>query len=180
MFARGDVDWLKNRYQGREKTGGGRIYPVFLRITNPIVFNSEMKLDDFVYSQDVNSDYVENALYSKFEDEESDFDLLVDKYETGDDEFRQEINRYAMNLAYNMEDPDGRINHAVEFARELAISAKENLIKSGYDGVKYKNSVEGGISWIAFYPNQIKSVFSKEFIDDPDIMKEGLKKKKNK
>lgn len=173
-FAIADNDWLKMRYQGRKTTGGGRVFPVFLKIENPMVFKRESDMDDFIYSQDVDSDYVEHALWDKLEDVgEDEYDDLVDKYEK-DEDFRQEVNPYAMALTYHMEDPDGNINHAVEFARELAVEAKEQLIKQGYDGVKYKNDVEGGISWIAFYPNQIKSAIGSSFTDDPDILKDSV------
>jgi len=175
-FAIADLDWLKNRSAGRN--GSGKIYPVFLRITNPAIFKGEDDLNDFIYSQDIDSDYVENAMYNLQEDG-NDFDDLVEEYENNEDK-RLEINMYAMSLANNMSDNFDMVNHPVEFARELGIEARKKLMNSGYDGVKYKNDIEGGISWIAFKPNQIKSVFSKGFSDNDDIMKEGGSYKKTK
>jgi len=34
---------------------------------------------------------------------------------------------------------------------------REFLLKKGYDGIKYKNTIEGDISWVAFKPEQVKS-----------------------
>lgn len=169
-FAIADVDWLRNRSAGRQ--GSGRVYPVFLNIKNPAVFQNETELNDFIYSRDIDSDYVEHALMDLQEDG-NDYDELVDEYENNEEK-KIEINMYAMSLANNMDDGMGDVNHPVEYARDLGSTARSELIRAGYDGVKYKNDVEGGISWIAFQPNQIKSALSSAYTDDPDITKESL------
>lgn len=173
-FAIADVDWLKNRSMGRD--GSGRVYPVFLKVTNPKIFKSEDELNDFIYSQDVDSDYVENAMMDLQEEEGIDYDELVEEYESSAEK-RIEINMYAMSLANNMEDPTGETNNAVEYAKDLGYETRESLINAGYDGVKYKNDIEGGISWIIFKPNQVKSIFAASYTDDEDIMKETTKPK---
>jgi hypothetical protein len=47
--------------------------------------------------------------------------------------------------------------------KERTIELLRILKKHGYDGVKYKNVIEdpGSISWIAFEPQQIKSIYNK-------------------
>jgi hypothetical protein len=47
-------------------------------------------------------------------------------------------------------------------------SLKDDVMAAGYDGVKYANDVEGGTSYIAFKPEQIKSATGNRGTFDPD------------
>src|SRR5690606_23907418 len=47
-------------------------------------------------------------------------------------------------------------------------SLREFLIEQGYDGVVYQNAFEGGESWIAFRPEQIKSATGNRGTFDPN------------
>jgi hypothetical protein len=178
-FANLDFDWLKKRKNLKGRNSSPRVYPVFLKIKNPKVYSSEDILNDFIFSQNANSEYVEFVMEIIANNGEQEYDDINDEYDSNE-QTRITINQQAMEYVANM-DSGGYdyTNHAAEFARELGQSAKEELIKHGHDGIKYKNDIEGGISWIAFFPNQIKSALGSKFSDNPDIkLEEDLSPKK--
>lgn len=56
------------------------------------------------------------------------------------------------------------------FIRENFEPVRALLESKGYDGVKYENTVEGDTSWVAFRPEQVKSVLgSRTFSRSPKI-----------
>ena len=115
-----------------------------------------------LYSQKSNDYLVDEAL-----SQEGDQDENGERYDS-DKEYREEINREAMSLGMDAEDPTLSIN----FAQDLAGSLRRDLQEKGYDGIEYTNNVEGGISDIIFEPNQAKSIWNQGTFsqDNPDIL----------
>ena len=158
----GKGDWMATRYEGEEEKP--RVIPVYLSIKNPKDFGAESNLRWFLYQGKVNgyeedsvvSILIENtfgweALHSLEEDEpDPEVQEFLKKYDS-EPEFRAEQHMWYLNV--NSSDEDTR----EDVARELASSGRSKLIQAGHDGIRYRNEVEGGVSWIAFRPNQIKS-----------------------
>lgn len=145
------VTWLKTRYV-QEGQAGGRVYPVYLSIDNPRVFNSEAELGDLVFSQDVGhlpqlDQIMWDTQYMGLGE-----DRFWEMYQA-DPEFRGEVNRIALERALGEDEPES----VAELVAELGWLAREELEAAGFDGVRYPNMVEGGTSWIAFDPTQVKS-----------------------
>jgi hypothetical protein len=166
LFAEGK-GWTSTRYEGEAEKP--RVIQVFLRITNPKDFGSEHNLREFINQGKVRGDAVDLALA---------YDLGVEPWEEGNEEavsqwyekyendaaFRAEQNRYLFEQHRNVE---GDAELLEEAAYDLASQAKSRLTTAGHDGVRYKNVVEGGHAWIAFAPDQIKSVYSQFNPKDP-------------
>jgi hypothetical protein len=163
-FAEG-AGWMKSRYElGDPKP---RVIPAYLFIKNAKNFGSEYNLRDFIYQQNpsgyASDELTREAMEADGLDSE-DFDNPKveewnNKYEN-DPEFRSEQNQWILEHA----EQDDTLN---EFAQDLARIAKSKLEEEGYDGIKYKNEVEGGTSWIAFSPEQIKSAIGNRGTFDP-------------
>lgn len=97
------------------------------------------------------------------------------------------IDDYGLSDGYNLAEAvlkTGVISR-VEYEKIMdtgySISAKRRLFvllnEKGYDGLVYKNAVEGSEdSWIPFWPNQIKSVFNNGSFSASDNIMEALGK----
>jgi hypothetical protein len=107
-----------------ERTAGSRIYPVYLNIKNPMIYDSYAELKNAIGPED----------------------------EIGKAVFNED-----MQLAINV-------------AIDLATQFRNNLINQGYDGIIYTNELDGGISYIAFNSNQIKSIYNTQPTLSDDIM----------
>jgi ADP-Ribosyltransferase in polyvalent proteins len=166
-FAMQSERWLKGRVEpeGIEKP---RVIPVDLHLRNPKDFGAESNLNEFIYEGDLNragyagEEILNHAMRADGiknpEDGGSDVDKWMEKYDS-DPEFRAEQNEWAFQWPHrsNFENENDLLSEA---AAELARQAKERLHKMGHDGVIYQNEVEGGTSYIAFHPEQIKSIFT--------------------
>ena len=148
--------FAKGLYGEREfESSGGRVLPVYLNISNPYVTSDSGMMDEML-SESYSSQSIEAAMGY---DEDS-----FEQYES-DPDYRAEINQKALELEQNEDEP------VFELAREMANNYQMKLRDAGHDGIQYKNEVEGGTSYIAFEPTQIKSIFNKGTFDEtnPDI-----------
>ena len=161
QFAEGR-GWTGSRYEGESEMP--RVIKVFLRITNPKDFGSEHNLREFINQGKVSGDALDIAMEAddiqpmEPEQEEA-AQEWYSKYEN-DQSFRVEQNQYLFERAQGGEGYDDELREA---AYELASEARQRLEMAGYDGIRYKNVVEGGTAWIAFAPNQVKSAWAQEF-----------------
>jgi len=138
-------------YGEREKQPeGGRVYPVFLKIENPYKTS-----DSGMFDRMMRGNYPHSDVDWELE-EDGDIEETSAKYES-DPEYRAEINERAVSNAAQRDEPD------FSLAQEMAADYRANLQKEGYDGIKYTNEVEGGTSWVAFHPAQIKSAIVSKF-----------------
>ena len=140
----------------RHAEGGHRVYPVHLRVTKPYV-TTESKLHDWMLRQGYGHYDVDTALIHHDDENGAEYDKSP--------AFRKKVNQYALEIA-DASDPS--------FAQEMAAKLRDHLISKGHDGIKYKNEVEGGTSWVAFKPEQIKSAIGNRGTydpNDPDIGK---------
>jgi hypothetical protein len=134
---------------------GGRIYPVYLRIVKPFVTTDSAMLDAML-GQEYNTSSVDWVLENESTDEQGNpinHDAVVDRYER-DVRFRSGINQSALEFE-NDSEPSEFI-----LAEEMAAMYRGKLIQRGYDGIIYKNEIEGGTSYIIFDPRQVKSAFN--------------------
>ena len=164
QFAQGE-GWTKSRYEGESEAP--RVIQVFLRILNPKDFGTESNLHNYIYQGKITDDDVlgigcrVETGYNPWEGEDSpevqkEIEQYYQKYEN-DQSFRAKENEYLLQQYRPMDMEDEMLRNA---AYELAMQARHRLEQSGVDGIRYKNEVEGGHAWIAFAPQQIKSVYS--------------------
>lgn len=153
--APGKIPWLNQRERQAARAGGGRVYPVHLRIENPKRYRTEAEL---------NEDMAQN-FQSRMVDEHLDF-----LAEGGDGP--TEIKSYADLEAVlkDMQQHDAAGDSEGPAAYKLAMeeigqSFARHLKRQGHDGVQYANDIEGGGAWIAFDPAQIKSVNNRGSFD---------------
>lgn len=163
QFAAGS-DWMKSRYWGDEEKP--RVMPVYLSIENPKIFDSEQELRDLIYDGKIRDEsLLEDAMAHQgidpFEDEEKAQEWYRQYDE--DPESRRIINEAILSRS-----PEGMEEVVHDARAELGREARSTLEAWGHDGVRYKNEVEGGTSWIAFDPGQIKSATGNAGTWDPD------------
>jgi len=134
--------FAKGQYGEREfsKGQGGRVYPVFLRITKPYETSDSAMLNEMLDGQ-----YNHPAVDYELQDDDKNFE----QYEQ-DPEYRARVNQTAL-------DEDG----TNDLAQEMAATYRSKLQDQGYDGIIYDNEIEGGTSYIVFDPSQVKSVFNR-------------------
>lgn len=167
----GGVNWIKNRHiDKKEGSAGGRIYPVYLNIKKPKVYHSEDALHDDLFKQHLNDPVLDQIAEQHGNVEE--FNKMYDE----DEDFRKETNKH---IVHNLADFFGDSQeYGSALSQQLADSLREQLRKNGHDGIKYKNDVEGGQSWIAFHPTQIKSAIANKGTFspvDPHINKQRIR-----
>jgi hypothetical protein len=157
--------WMRSRYDGDEEKP--RVMALYLSIKNPKVFKREQDLHEFIMEGTISDDYaLEVAMESDdVEPDSPEAEEWYDKY-TSDRDFRVMQHDYILGSGFTGR--GGSEEQQIEAAQELGAEARARLEKAGFDGVRYNNAVEGGISWIIFNPNQAKSAiansgeFSKE------------------
>ena len=156
---------------------GGTVYPVYLNIKNPLVVKNpgDGSMDDHEVTRAVarvvlphrRDLFVKGMESSGFMPAES--GKIWDAVASGKSESG------AMESYQSWEDLIQ--NRGVGLFDNCAADVKAELVKCGYDGITYentsKNELQGGspTTWIAFHPNQIKSVFNRHPSGDPDISK---------
>jgi hypothetical protein len=151
-------DWMAARYEGESPKP--RVIPVYLRITKPKDFGRERNLRWFIYEGKLNGhagdEILDQAMRMDGLDPEDETDPKVTEwlqmYDT-DSDFRMDQNQAVI------EGSSAYADDLEEAARELAMDARERLEAAGFDGIRYVNEIERGISWIVFNPNQVKSAF---------------------
>jgi len=163
--------WQKSRYEGEAPKP--RVIQVFLRITNPKDFGSEHNLREFINQGKITDDDALSILcrteteFEPWEDVDGEAQQKIEeffaKYEN-DQAYRSEQNRFLLEDYRPLDMEDDTLRNA---AYELAMQARHRLEQAGHDGIRYKNVVEGGHAWVAFNPNQIKSVYSQFNPKDP-------------
>ncbi|CAB4155935.1 hypothetical protein UFOVP1301_48 [uncultured Caudovirales phage] len=144
--------------EAKDAKEGNRVIPVHLNIKKPLVTTESNMISSMLRHP-----YDHPDVEQQFNNDED-----AERYYHPDEiDYRISKNKMALKLA--TEDDSS-------FAEQMAEKYKNRLIENGYDGVKYKNEVEGGNSWIAFHPNQIKSAVGNRGTFDPnepDITKAG-------
>jgi Large polyvalent protein associated domain 38/ADP-Ribosyltransferase in polyvalent proteins len=147
-----------NYRAGNYLNEGGNIIPAYLRIKNPIqlsdhAWDTPVTLAESLRKLDANGDLSKAAeKWQSLKNEKISEDLTIDHYRSAEREYHR----------------------AVKEAKDESMALARKLLEAnGYDGVVYKNQVEGkGDSYIAFKPEQIKSAIgnSGEFSPtNPDI-----------
>jgi len=176
QFAGGKADarasWLNTRFSADE--GYGRVYPVYINVQNPRIFNTEWEMQDFIWDVDLSNNepfgiYFEEVGYRLppgFENNKDPFnddayDAFI-AYYMQDAEHRRAVNLDMLDMARRWDENNYEDGYSFveEIIRDAGEAARERLQNEGYDGVKYTNNVEGGVSWVAFEPNQVKSIFN--------------------
>ena len=170
-FATGSgASWLKSRYEAKG-VAGPRVMPAFLSIKKPMNFGAESNMRDYIYRGKLEGyagdELLNRAMEADGVDPDDDEDAAhvewMDKYDN-DPDFRAEQNQWVFESMHHQEGED---ELADEAAADLARQAKDRLRSQGYDGIRYKNEVEGGTSWIAFDPEQVKSAIGNRGTFDP-------------
>lgn len=153
-FAEGSAaSWDRSRYvrdseddDGEEPWAGGRVIPVYLAIRKPKVFKTDRSVFLWIVKHGDSSELDSQLEMDHGEDESVDFTSLDVKLEGLD------------SLAAATEAGDGETDLYDMALAELADSARDELRRQGYDGIKYRNDVEGGgWAWATLGTGQIKS-----------------------
>jgi ribosomal protein S18 acetylase RimI-like enzyme len=168
QFAQGS-GWMKSRYDGDSPKP--RVIPVYLAIKNPKDFGSEHNLRSFIYEGTLDGYAADELMNSAMEadgldpedDENPEVEAWNEKYNS-DPAFRAEQHNWLFESHSPSEGEDSLLEEA---ASDLGFEARRRLEAAGHDGIRYKNVVEGGISWIAFDSNQIKSAIGNAGTFDP-------------
>lgn len=169
-FAKGEAaTWDQRRFvEARhvEQPAWPRVIPVYLRIENPIYFDSDEEMIAFIYehgdSREID-DWIE--AFGNFETVDEDCGPgTPPSYAIVNDECMTKAEAYAYAFGEVL---DEAIDHSTSpreiAAEELGTSIKDYLVAKGYDGVIYRNTIEGGgLSYIAFEPWQIKSAIGNQ------------------
>lgn len=124
----------------------GNVVPVYLKIENMLEL-SEKELQHNIKKQSMLGF---NAVDREFEYSEEFHDMTEDEFEK---KYRTDLN-FRIYIHDNILGEDH--SDAISFAMSLAEEYRKTLDKN-IDGIKYTNDVEGGVSYIVFNPNQIKS-----------------------
>jgi len=133
---------------------GNRVLPVHLSIKKPHVTTET----DMIRSM-LRDKYDHPAVDARLKDEEEER-----RYDDPNEiDFRTRVNKFAWKIAA---DEDAYDNSS--FAEKMAEQYRDRLINAGFDGIKYQNEVEGGNSWVAFHPTQIKSAVGNNGQYDPN------------
>jgi hypothetical protein len=151
-FSSGSAEkWDRSRFVKAE--GKGRVIPVYLRIERPRVFNSDQEVWEFIW-ENGSSHEIDDSMEAEEVEEIEDGFLYV----PGENESyapAELTERFFNNLSDESE--YGHSSREIA-AEELGTSTRDVLIKQGFDGIVYLNTVEGGgHSYVVFEANQIKS-----------------------
>ncbi len=186
----GDKDLMSRDYP---KTTGS-VMPCVLSIKNPFHMDS-----DFIYMEDINELRVIEKEYMKMADQNSSvsrdpqgnarlpdgsvFDeMLFRKISKEYDRVRARIHSWD---SMHSERIDGwtqlmkLLPNGVKSSDADVDAFRNELIANGHDGIYIGDTAAdfatrdfaGTDWWIAFHPNQIKSIFAQSFTDSPDITK---------
>lgn len=156
-FARGKAaDWDRKRVI-REGHVGGRVIPVYLSIQKPMVLQSDDELIEYIWAHGRSSE-VDSWGEAVFEVDDQTGRFY--SFDTGDVLTDAEANKAIFEKMMGAESDGDGLAPAEYAAWELGTSVRDHMKKLGYDGVKYRNTIEGGgWSWIAFDAWQVKSAY---------------------
>lgn len=133
---------------------GNRVLPVHLSIKKPHVTTET----DMIRSM-LRDTYDHPAVSARLQNEEEE-----KRYDDPKEiDFRTRVNKFAWKLSSDESAYDNDT-----FAEQMAKQYRNRLINAGFDGIKYQNEVEGGNSWVAFHPTQIKSAIGNNGQYDPN------------
>lgn len=143
-------------------SGPGRIFPVYLDIKNPIELSDRDAWTFFNYG--LPSDLVKKGVLTKKEVDaqkrwfESELKSLILKHKREEVAMRPE---YWKKFKTDQDEAQYRAAKK-ELEARLDNWLQEKIIAKGYDGIAYKNNLDGGggYSYIAFRPDQIISALS--------------------
>lgn len=162
--------WLQMRHEAlRRREASGSVYPVFIKVHNPARMRED-QLTELCFSQDMPSFYdgeVDEELEAWSEIHEVPEETAFRKYRE-DPTFRARVNA---GIAGAVVDREDGLREREDILEYLGTGAKRVLLDEGYDGVVYRNEVEGGYAVIVFDPRQVKSWFNVGRFDPevPDI-----------
>lgn len=185
---------LGSRIGGATQSGGARIYPVYLSIKNPLRVSetgSKMMGDlggwDFgdLIGQFYRPVKLRQSNLFRYEPEANEFDIpegmsiseamrtgKVTRTESRPGLIDMTTLEYVQKINSEVRAELGELtkSNRVKFNKAALQKFVADLKRLGYDGMVYKNIVEGGgDSWIAFDSNQIKSVFNERPTAAPGI-----------
>ncbi len=143
------------------KKHGGRVMPVFLKLENPYVI-TELEMIEQMKLLDLNNAEVDAAVEQYAQQNSKDVDDVSELYEKDDADVRYSVNQMALEMERDQEEP------TFDTAREMAEKYRSHLEGLGHDGIVYKNMMEGGTSYVAFRPEQIKSAVGNSGAFDPE------------
>ncbi len=157
-FAMGSgASWLRSRFD-EEGDAGPRVVPVYLKIENPAEFRSEGEFQDTLWSTPAD---VDSSLWDEYGDRNFGGDDAPDDFDEryqNDPDFTLEVNTELQSIARDLDNSSPEPSSwGMDLAREIAYEARRRMRAKGHDGIRYRNEVEGGWSWIAFDRGQIKS-----------------------
>jgi hypothetical protein len=186
---------LTTRVGGVSQAGGARIYPVYLSIKNPLRVEETGSMmmgdlggwnfSDLVMQFNYLLRTKQSDLF-RYEPESNEFDV-PDGMDIGEAMRAGAITQtqprpglidetplgYVQRINKEFYDQFGRINSRADKMRQNQMKLQRfvaDLKRLGYDGMVYRNVVEGGgDSWIAFDANQIKSVLNQRPTESPNI-----------
>lgn len=141
-----------------------RVYPVYLKLEKPYEVD-ERKMQNELWSQKSDSDFVIQALEEAAGGDPAKAEKYDARYERSAN-FRNDINRKAATIEAEGDEP------SFEVTQSLANAYRSQLREQGYDGIVYRNDMEGGTSYVIFDPEQVKSATGNEGAfnpKDPDI-----------
>jgi len=154
-FALGKAaSWDRQRILREENASAwGRVLPVYLCIERPMVFDSDEALLAWIIEHG-QSNEIEDDIEAHGDWDPSDEDGSP---QPGSDEHAEGVLESLERLkGYDPYDGGGSPYETA--AEQLGWSARRAITDAGYDGVKYRNDVEGGgWSWIAAVPGRVKS-----------------------
>lgn len=185
---------LGSRVGGVSQIGGARIYPVYLSIKNPLRVSetgSKMMgdLGGWNFGDLVGQFYrpvkLRESNLFRYEPEANEFDIpegmsipeamrtgRVKRTESRPGLIDMTTLEYVQKINSEVRAELGELtkSNRVRFNKAALQKFVADLKRLGYDGMVYKNIVEGGgDSWIAFDSNQIKSVFNERPTSAPGI-----------
>jgi hypothetical protein len=143
-------------YGERQGQGvGGRVMPVYLNLRNPHHTSDNEMMEEMLHGT-YNHHIVDDIL-----ERDGDIEETGHQYET-DPKYRADVNRQALEEEGNEDDP------SFGLSQDMADQYRNRLHEAGHDGIVYDNDVEGGKSYIAFHPHQIKSASGNAGSFDPN------------
>ena len=163
-FAVGQAaEWDRRRYVDESASGhGGRVIPVFVSARKVMRFDSDEAMRRWIFEHG-RSGALDDEIFQMVEDGAIETDRDDDGEPiVGDDVLMDYDNRMRAlgRLQQYDNDGDGEGDFAESAFAEVGESAKQELLRLGYDAVRYRNDIEGGWSWVALKSGMVKSAVS--------------------
>ena len=143
--------WDRSRHV-RHGSAGGRVIPVVASLRKVLYFDSEAAMLRWIVEHG-ESRLVEEEIYAM--GEEGDLEVDEDGDVPEDVYASYDVRMAALKRLQGIDADEG--NPGEDAAEELGSSARDALLARGFDGVKYRNEIEGGTGWVALVPGTVKS-----------------------